>query len=162
MYLTMRFISCVSVQRKISCQLPQIWTQPPPPPPIRWSVAPQKFSDIKTRSWATVLSYKAKRAFRMALISSADMLIPFLFCPIPKCCRLLIDREPRGVNLAGKVTNFHTYHGVGHGSKCKKLNVCRSSSGGCGQRRSFSNSPYEKYHSLQFCSFFKIRIERQD
>ena len=60
-----------------------------------------------------------------------------------KMTRLLVQ-EPRGVNLAGKGTNFHTYHGVGHGSKCKELNVCRSSSGGCGHGRSFSNGPHRK------------------
>ena len=64
----------------------------------------------------------------------------------------VVVQEPRVVNLAGKCTNFHTYHGVGHGSKCKEPNVCRSSSGGCGHRRSFSNNPHRK--------FFKIGIER--
>ena len=75
-----------------------------------------------------------------------------IFSPSPN-----IDQEPRGVNLAGKVTNFLTYHGVGHGSKCKELDDWQAPSGGCGQGRSFSFiAPIRNVKAYDFAHFSKL------
>ena len=43
-----------------------------------------------------------------------------------------IDQEPRGVSLAGKVTNFYGYYDVCHGPQVEERHVCRVPCGGCG------------------------------
>ena len=104
-----------------------------------WGNALLKHHDALLEKVKDNIRFESSIELRNSLLSSLTELFP-----LGALEKAVIDWEPRGVNLAGKVTNFHTYHGVGHGSKCKELNVCRSSSGGCGQGRSFSNSPHKK------------------
>ena len=65
----------------------------------------------------------------------------------------IVDREPKGVNLAGKVTNFLTYHGVGHGSKCKELGDWQAPSGGVARGGHFLIAPIGNVKAYDFAHF---------
>ena len=46
---------------------------------------------------------------------------------------VIIDREPAGLSLAGKLTNFHVYSNIPYTWLYKETGVWQADSGGCGQ-----------------------------
>ena len=45
----------------------------------------------------------------------------------------VIDREPIGLSLVGKLTNFHAHSSIPHASLYQEIDVCQAVTGGCCQ-----------------------------
>ena len=55
--------------------------------------------------------------------------------------RGVLEREPRGVRVAEKLTNFDAYHHAAYVLLYMEMDVCRVNTGGCGQEGQENGAP---------------------
>ena len=55
----------------------------------------------------------------------------------------ILDREPIGLNLVGKLTNFHAHSSIPHASLYQEIDVCQAVTGGCCQGGGHENETPE-------------------
>ena len=59
--------------------------------------------------------------------------------PLKPCVSRLIEREPAGINLAGKLTNFNLHNIVAYSTLINEMLICRVFVGGCGHQDQIKN-----------------------